>query len=119
MPSSDYQHRPGGSLKLKGGAETKKKKSKKSKSSTTQKVRDEDADKAAVTTPADDGSRSPSTSATKPYQTEAERRFEEVQRKRLHDKAAKQALKSHKDRVAEFNEKLENMSEIHDIPRAR
>lgn len=59
-------------------------------------MRDEDADKAAVTTPADDGSgseregsagavgsRSPSTSATNPHKTEAERRFEEVQRKRV------------------------------------
>lgn len=35
----------------------------------------------------------------------------------LLDKAAKQALKSHKERVAEFNEKLENMSEHYDIPK--
>lgn len=33
------------------------------------------------------------------------------------EKAAKLANKTHKERVAEFNEKLEAMSEHHDIPR--
>ncbi|GAA5955478.1 hypothetical protein JCM8115_006766 [Rhodotorula mucilaginosa] len=121
MPSSDYQHRPGGSLKLKGGgAEAKKKKKKKSKSSTSQKLREEETAAAASGSGSDRevaSSASASGSTANPYKTEAERRFEEVQRKRLLDKAAKQALKSHKERVAEFNEKLENMSEHYDIPK--
>ncbi|KAM0746493.1 hypothetical protein T439DRAFT_293826, partial [Meredithblackwellia eburnea MCA 4105] len=51
--------------------------------------------------------------------TDAQRRFEEVQRKRLLEKAAKAATRTHKDRVAEFNEKLENLSEHYDIPKVR
>jgi len=49
--------------------------------------------------------------------TEAEIRFFAVQRKRLAEKAAKGAKLSHKDRVAAFNEKLESLSEHHDIPK--
>lgn len=49
--------------------------------------------------------------------TEAEIKFEEVQRKRLEAKTEKIAAKSHKDRVAEFNNYLESLSEHHDIPR--
>lgn len=33
------------------------------------------------------------------------------------ERVAKQANKSHKDRVAEFNNKLEMLSEHHDIPK--
>lgn len=53
----------------------------------------------------------------KPTMTESERRYEEIRRQRLEKKLKKEALKSHKDRVAEFNEKLENLSEHHDLPR--
>jgi protein FAM32A len=66
--------------------------------------------------------------------TAAEKRFEEVQRKRvcrgssylqlvlnlcmqLTDKVTKLATKTHKDRVNEFNSKLEALSEHHDIPK--
>lgn len=37
----------------------------------------------------------------------------------LLEKAAKAATKTHKERVAEFNEKLENLSEHYDIPKVR
>lgn len=37
----------------------------------------------------------------------------------LLDKANRAAVKSHKERVAEFNEKLENLSEHYDIPKVR
>jgi protein FAM32A len=33
------------------------------------------------------------------------------------ERVAKQAAQSHRDRVAEFNQKLENLSEHHDIPK--
>ncbi|KAI9620061.1 hypothetical protein KEM48_008336 [Puccinia striiformis f. sp. tritici PST-130] len=36
---------------------------------------------------------------------------------RLLEKAKKQALKTHKDRVADFNTRLENQSEHFDIPK--
>lgn len=51
------------------------------------------------------------------YMTESERRYEEVRRKRLAEKVRKEAKKSHKDRVQEFNDKLERLSEHHDLPR--
>ncbi|KAG2218566.1 hypothetical protein INT45_014155, partial [Circinella minor] len=49
--------------------------------------------------------------------TEAEKKFEEAQRKRQMDRVSKAADKSHKERVAEFNNKLEQLSEHHDIPK--
>ncbi|GAA6046331.1 hypothetical protein JCM3770_004867 [Rhodotorula araucariae] len=114
MPASDYQHKPGGSLKLKGagGAVDPTKKKKKKKSTSSKKARDEEPAAA-------ERSESPTAGGSNAAagKTEAQRKFEEVQRKRLLDKAAKAAVKSHKDRVAEFNEYLERLSEHHDIPR--
>ncbi|RKP26822.1 hypothetical protein SYNPS1DRAFT_27499 [Syncephalis pseudoplumigaleata] len=49
--------------------------------------------------------------------TPAERRFEEVQRKREEERIKKAAAKSHKEKVAEFNEYLGNLSEHYDIPK--
>ena len=82
------------------------------------------------------GRNSPSASSSRPdRKTKAEKRFEEAQRKRvsiflrfcaiiflkplwqLLEKVAKQAHMTHKDRVHEFNQKLEALSEHHDIPK--
>ena len=84
------------------------------------------------------GRNSPAASGSRPdRKTQAEKRFEEVQRKRvspflgfcagisllltllrqLLEKVAKQAHMTHKDRVHEFNAKLEALSEHHDIPK--
>ncbi|KAI8049164.1 hypothetical protein BDF22DRAFT_623222 [Syncephalis plumigaleata] len=49
--------------------------------------------------------------------TAAERRFEEVQRKRVKERIKKAAAKSHKEKVAEFNEYLGSLSEHYDIPK--
>lgn len=49
--------------------------------------------------------------------TSSELKFKEISRKRLEEKAEKIALKSHKERVAEFNSYLERLSEHHDIPK--
>ncbi|CAG8609905.1 1022_t:CDS:2 [Paraglomus occultum] len=49
--------------------------------------------------------------------TEAERKFEEIQRQRLEEKVQKAAQKSHRERVAELNRKLEEMTEHYDIPK--
>jgi hypothetical protein len=65
--------------------------------------------------------------------TESERKFEEVQRIRVsedgfaegshahqfqrEERAKKTATQSHKDRVAEYNAKLERLSEHHDMPK--
>ncbi|GAA5854618.1 hypothetical protein JCM8547_004911 [Rhodosporidiobolus lusitaniae] len=119
MPD-DYKLASRGSLKLKGssGAVDPTKKKKK-KSSTSKKLREaeEPASGSGRDSGRDDSPVASSSSAPADGKTEAQRRFEEVQRKRLLDKAAKAAVKSHKDRVAEFNEKLENLSEHYDIPK--
>lgn len=51
------------------------------------------------------------------HMTESEKRYEEVRRKRMAEKVRKEAKKSHKDRVQEFNDYLERLSEHHDLPR--
>ncbi|KAM0788977.1 hypothetical protein ACM66B_003049 [Microbotryomycetes sp. NB124-2] len=136
--SDNVYHKTGGALKLKGGPiGPANKKKKKTKSSSSDKTRhsdealaltrrgDGDSDDAAATTTGHDsvaqaaagGSSSSTGQYTKTNKTEAQRRFEEVQKKRMLEKAAKAASKSHKDRVAEFNAKLERLSEHHDMPR--
>jgi len=125
---SDYQVYSSGSLKLKGGVKEggivkkKKKKAKpprddeplRERSASVEMPRskgeDAKAESSATTT-------STSVSGSSPKKTEAERRFEEVQKLRLATKVAKLAHKTHKERVGEFNAKLEALSEHHDIPK--
>ncbi|KHJ34707.1 putative duf1754 superfamily protein [Erysiphe necator] len=49
--------------------------------------------------------------------TASERAFEEMRKKRLMDRIAKEGLKTHKQRVEELNKYLSNLSEHHDMPR--
>lgn len=59
---------------------------------------------------------SPSTAPGKRAKTAAEEAFERTQKeRRLKQKTAH--LKSHKEKVAEFNEKLSKLSEHYDIPK--
>ncbi|PIL31765.1 hypothetical protein GSI_06469 [Ganoderma sinense ZZ0214-1] len=130
--SSDYDFRPGGSLKLKGGVKDggivkKKKKSKKDKEKAVPP--DEDRVQALERAIKEEESRSASpsgsgrstpviaSSSSNDRKTAAEKRFEEIQKKRLAEKVARLASKTHKDRVSEFNAKLEALSEHHDIPK--
>ncbi|KAF8225099.1 DUF1754-domain-containing protein [Tricholoma matsutake] len=125
---SDYDLRPGGSLKLKGGVAEggivkKKKKKSKPNQDLVQKnerervrellLQDEDSNKIH---PGSSGRNSPASNNSS-RKTEAEKRFEEMQRRRLADRVAKLATKTHKDRVNEFNAHLESLSEHHDIPK--
>ncbi|CED84627.1 Conserved alpha-helical protein [Phaffia rhodozyma] len=103
--SADYANVAGGSLKFKGGASSKKKK--KSKSSSVSKPKEEIVG----------SGEGPSREGGSRRKTDAEKRFEEIQRERLAEKIAKTASKTHKDRVHDFNAKLESLSEHHDIPR--
>ncbi|KAI1789827.1 hypothetical protein LXA43DRAFT_1019761 [Ganoderma leucocontextum] len=130
--SSDYDFRPGGSLKLKGGVKDggivkKRKKSKKEKEKAAspddhrvealeRAIKEEESKSAS---PSGSGRSTPAvaSSSGSDRKTAAERRFEETQRKRLAEKVARLASKSHKDRVSEFNAKLEALSEHHDIPK--
>ncbi|KAI9307283.1 hypothetical protein BJ944DRAFT_262166 [Cunninghamella echinulata] len=49
--------------------------------------------------------------------TEAELKFEQIKLQRQMERVSKAAGKSHKERVAEFNNKLEQLSEHYDIPK--
>ncbi|KAG0165344.1 hypothetical protein DFQ30_008566 [Apophysomyces sp. BC1015] len=49
--------------------------------------------------------------------TDAEKKFEETKMKRQMERVAKAAVKSHKEKVSEFNNKLEQLSEHYDIPK--
>ncbi|KAF9502392.1 DUF1754-domain-containing protein [Pleurotus eryngii] len=127
---SDYDFRPGGSLKLKGGVTeggvVKKKKKSKSKSKQKETTTDPERERVkellfqedkASQSPSGSGRNSPAASGSNGRKTKAEERFEEVQKRRLAQKVAKLAHKTHKDRVSEFNTHLELLSEHHDIPK--
>ncbi|PVU88155.1 hypothetical protein BB559_005700, partial [Furculomyces boomerangus] len=49
--------------------------------------------------------------------TENERKFKEVQEKRKRSRIEKLISKSHKEKVQEFNEKLDRLPEHHDMPK--
>ncbi|KAF9454105.1 DUF1754-domain-containing protein [Macrolepiota fuliginosa MF-IS2] len=129
---SEYDLRPGGSLKLKGGVidgGVVKKKKKKSKRREAPSELEYELKKAENVISGEEerpgsasgsGRNSPAVAGSSSgvsKKTEAERRFEEVQKKRLVQRVAKLAGKTHKDRVNEFNSKLEALSEHHDIPK--
>ncbi|CAO1619150.1 unnamed protein product [Parajaminaea phylloscopi] len=145
MGSDAYStFKPGGSLKFKGGesvgSSSKKKrksKDKKAKSSSYPassssglgKATDGDRnDRTSLRQIGDDDEaalqdeelmeRTPSGSGKAANKmTDAERRFAEVQRRRMSDKIRKEATKSHKERVGEFNKYLENLTEHYDLPK--
>lgn len=128
MPSSDYVSAAGGALKLKGAGIDKKKKKKKPKPTTsdsapatvdtTTKTRDS---KSPTHTP--HRSLSPDTAAREikeaggRQKTEAEKRHEEMRRKRLEDRLKKEGIKTHKEKVEELNKYLSGLSEHHDMPK--
>ncbi|KAI0275019.1 hypothetical protein BC834DRAFT_1037602 [Gloeopeniophorella convolvens] len=115
---SEYDVRPGGSLKLKGVAEGGIKKKKKPKATRPRKV--PFRTKSPSRPPLRERRNSPAIAGSSDdRKTAAEKRFQEVQRKRLADRVKKLAGKTHKDRVHEFNSKLESLSEHHDIPKDR
>ncbi|KAG2156645.1 DUF1754-domain-containing protein [Suillus bovinus] len=128
---ADYNFRPGGSLKLKGGVSEggivkKKKKSKPKSSSQSDSAKDRERERlkellfkeeAELASDSASGSNSSALPGSDTRKTDAERRFEEAQRRRLETKVAQLARKTHKDRVNELNAKLESLSEHHDIPK--
>ncbi|KAL9936538.1 hypothetical protein V8E36_004606 [Tilletia maclaganii] len=111
MGEDAYKIRPGGSLKFKDGSSEKKKK----KSSTSSKVRDVKATSSGEA--ASSSSSAHAGGSTQLERTEAERRFDEIQKKRLVDKVKTEAKQSHKEKVDKFNTYLESLSEHYDIPK--
>lgn len=145
MPSDEYASAGGGALRIKG-AKVKKHKKKKARSdleknlstgepssSTSSSKKDPAAEQDAgedapqqqqgdeelekARRDGDDGGPS-----SKSRKTEAERRFEEVRRKKLLELAESagsrpELLKTHKERVEELNTYLSKLSEHHDMPK--
>lgn len=130
MPSDEYTSAGGGALRIKG-AKVKKQKKKKAKSdleknlsagepSSSKDLEDPQHVAAAAQAEAekDEEDQGPSRSR----KTEAERRFEEVRRKKLLELSESAAsrpelLKTHKERVEELNTYLSKLSEHHDMPK--
>ena len=115
----------GGKLNLKGGAplpgvDKKKKKKKKKKNE-----KNEDGDGAAAGALAlvednEDGGGVGTGKAAPPpsdTRTDAQRRHDAAMAAREAARIRELAAKSHRERVAEFNDKLAAMSEHHDIPK--
>ncbi|KAF3932298.1 hypothetical protein ABW19_dt0205658 [Dactylella cylindrospora] len=127
----------GGSLRIKGSAGITKKKKKKKRQSAKSDLPQEDHTE-TISEPTAIHSRQPdedpeekledvtaSGSEKGPLRepqlhrevtkTVAELKFEETRKKRLDQKLLKEAAKSHKERVEDFNKYLANLSEHHDM----
>ena len=128
MPSSDYTTAVGGGLKLKGASVDKKKKKKKPKatetaaeSSSIEVAKPHNATKSPTHTPG--RSMSPDTAEQSLKEvggrkkTEAEKRHDEMRRKRLEERLKREGVKTHKERVEELNKYLSGLSEHHDMPK--
>ncbi|CAD6926797.1 unnamed protein product [Tilletia controversa] len=128
MGEDAYGFKPGGSLKFKD-RDAEKKKKKKSKSSTSNGVKVSASSTSSAAVPLASSGTSKASGSTAEEQgapsgeslsierTDAERRFDEIQRKRLSEKVKTEAKKSHKDKVDKFNTYLESLSEHYDIPK--
>ncbi|KAN0061956.1 hypothetical protein ACQY0O_005951 [Thecaphora frezii] len=135
--SSAYSYRPGGSLKFKGSSsddKKDKKKKKKSKSSTSSDLKKSSGSNSSISKGHGDDKAAEEqrieadlmaqieekeaelASSGRPM-TESERKFEEMRKKRMHERIRKEAKMSHKEKVDAFNQYLLSLSEHHDIPK--
>lgn len=134
MGKEDYIS-TGGSLKLKGVRESGiKKKKKKKKPATPDPTSEQKSREGSAKATSADGLEEREEEPEDPYagKTETERRFEERKRKRvcvslefsswmeayrlqMDERLKKDGIKSHKERVEEFNKYLSNLSEHHDM----
>jgi protein FAM32A len=138
MPSSDYAAASGGALKLKGANISKKKKIKKKPSSTEPSTFTSEAPTgtSSSTALAKGSPESTKESSATPLRsispdeaereikaaggrqkTEAEKRYEEMRRKRLEERLKKEGVKTHKEKVEGLNKYLSGLSEHHDMPK--
>ncbi|KAF3063919.1 hypothetical protein GL218_02308 [Daldinia childiae] len=134
MPADDYISAAGaGALKLKGGKIQKNKKKKKTKvsnlersltpgdnstSTSTSKPKDVEDPRQRNSKDVDDGGEGD----VVVQKTEAERRYEEANRKKMlkmleDPKVASEFRKTHKERVEGLNTYLSKLSEHHDMPK--
>ena len=137
MPSSAYTGAVGGGLKLKGAGIDKKKKKRKPKPAESTAEPSTSTDD--PTRPSErEGSKSPSQTphrrtpgrslspdtaeqslkqAGGRQKTDAERRHDEMRRKRLEERMKREGVKTHKEKVEELNKYLSGLSEHHDMPK--
>merc|ERR1711971_453145 len=106
--SDDYDTVQRGGLKLKGGSDTSGKKKKKKHKE--KKKLQEQLSKAS----ADDVIEQTSWKSSK---TKTELAFEKRKKKRGQEEILERAQKNHKERIMEFNTRLDNLSEHFDIPK--
>ena len=102
-------------MKLKGVAEGGVKKKKKKR-----KLLDKDAVEAGwktVNKQASEGMQVAKKTKPDDHKTEAEKKYDKVQKERQAKKILQIASKSHKQRVEEFNDHLESLSEHYDVPK--
>ncbi|KAI1391264.1 DUF1754-domain-containing protein [Hypoxylon trugodes] len=125
MPADDYTSiRGGGALKLKGGKVQKAKKKKKTKAASPERslsIADESSVIEAEKIQRGDGKDEEDTKVVE-HKTEAERRHEEANRKKMlkmleDPKVASEFRKTHKERVEGLNTYLSKLSEHHDMPK--
>ncbi|KAI4859131.1 DUF1754-domain-containing protein [Hypoxylon rubiginosum] len=129
MPADDYASvGGGGALKLKGGKVQKTKKKKKSKAPSLEQslsAGDDSTSKETERAPRDDGKNMDEGAvavAVAERKTEAERRHEEANKKKMmkmleDPKLASEFRKTHKERVEGLNTYLSKLSEHHDMPK--
>ncbi|KAJ8100656.1 hypothetical protein POJ06DRAFT_109345 [Lipomyces tetrasporus] len=115
MAGDAYAHVPGGGLRLKGGKVEKKKK----KTSHKDKQPTESASSSSHDAPQSDSTTTEPIQSTPQVdnKTEAERKFEEIQRKRLEKMLEKKASKSHREEVEEYNKYLSGLTDHNDMPK--
>ncbi|CEO59398.1 Putative DUF1754-domain-containing protein [Penicillium brasilianum] len=129
MAPDEYSTGGGGKLKLKGSKvsdgrvdKKKKKKAKKEKDAAQgdqaeQAQRSQRQESGEADSPRDESRERDEQAGSSAAKTEAERKYEEVRRKRLHERLQKEGIKSHKERVEELNKYLSRLSEHHDMPK--
>ncbi|CAG8030664.1 unnamed protein product [Penicillium salamii] len=115
----------GGKLKLKGskvsGGRIEKKKKKSSKKKEEKAGSPEENTKNSETglekSDKDEAVRSEDREQDTPGKTETEKKYEEIRRKRLHERLQRDGVKTHKERVEDLNKYLSRLSEHHDMPK--
>jgi protein FAM32A len=116
MPSSDYSTAVGGGLKLKGAAAEST-----STAAANRTTSRDDAAKSPSHTPgrslSPDAAEKSIKEAGGRRKTEAEKRHDEMRRKRLEERMKRDGVKTHKEKVEELNKYLSGLSEHHDMPK--
>ncbi|KAI8786860.1 protein FAM32A [Biomphalaria glabrata] len=103
----DYESVQKGGLKLKGVSTHSGKKKKKS-----DKEKKKIEERLAVT-----NKEEKEASITRPTKTKAELAFERAKKKKSAQQILERASKSHKERIMDFNQQLDNLTEHFDIPK--